>query len=101
MVAPGGLPVSQAAINFDFPVMLAVACLPIFFVGYSIARWEGMLCLGYYMAYTLYPFLAATEQDALPEYSTAMMYFVVPLTLVTLLIVLFRKYSAHHQPGAG
>jgi cation:H+ antiporter len=53
------------------------------------------------MAYTLYPFLAATEQDALPEYSTAMMYFVVPLTLVTLLIVLFRKYSAHHQPGAG
>ncbi|MBP6701015.1 MAG: calcium/sodium antiporter [Halioglobus sp.] len=103
LVAPSGLPVSQAAINFDFPVMLAVtvACLPIFFVGYSIARWEGMLFLGYYMAYTLYLFLAATEHDALPEYSTAMLYFVVPLTLVTLLIVLFREYSAHYRPGAG
>lgn len=103
LVAPDGLPVSQAAINFDFPVMLAVAvaCLPIFFVGYSITRWEGMLFLGYYMAYTLYLFLAATEHDALPEYSTAMLYFVVPLTLVTLLIVLFREYSAHHHSGAG
>jgi cation:H+ antiporter len=103
LVAPGGLPVSQAAINFDFPVMLAVAvaCLPIFFVGYSITRWEGMLFLGYYTAYTLYLFLAATEHDALPEYSTAMLFFVVPLTLVTLLIVLFREYSAHHRPGAG
>jgi cation:H+ antiporter len=99
LVAPGGLPVSAAAINFDFPVMLAVAvaCLPIFFVGYSIARWEGGLFLGYYVAYTLYLILAATEHDALPEFSNAMMYFVVPLTIVTLTIVLFREYSAHHR----
>ena len=103
MVAPNGLPVSAAAINFDFPVMLAVAvaCLPIFFVGYSIARWEGALFLGYYIAYTLYLILAATEHDALPEYSYAMMYFVVPLTIVTLVIVLFREYSAHHRSRAG
>jgi cation:H+ antiporter len=103
MVAPGGLPVSAAAINFDFPVMLAVAvaCLPIFFVGYSIARWEGGLFLGYYVAYTLYLILAATEHDALPEFSNAMMYFVVPLTIVTLAIVLFREYSAHHRPRPG
>lgn len=103
IVAPGGLPVSAAAINFDFPVMLAVAvaCLPIFFVGYSIARWEGGLFLGYYVAYTLYLILAATEHDALPEFSSAMMYFVVPLTIVTLAIVLFREYSAHHRPSAG
>jgi cation:H+ antiporter len=103
MVAPGGLPVSEAAINFDYPVMLAVAvaCLPIFFVGYSIARWEGALFLGYYLAYTLYLVLAATEHDALPEFSNAMMYFVVPLTIVTLVIVLFREYSAHQRPRAG
>ena len=103
MVAPGGLPVSEAAINFDYPVMLAVAvaCLPIFFVGYSIARWEGALFLGYYVAYTLYLILAATEHDALPEFSTAMMYFVVPLTIVTLAIVLFREYSAKHRGRAG
>lgn len=80
---------------------VAVACLPIFFVGYSIARWEGALFLGYYIAYTLYLILAATEHDALPEYSYAMMYFVVPLTIVTLVIVLFREYSAHHRSRAG
>jgi cation:H+ antiporter len=103
MVAPGGLPVSAAAINFDFPVMLAVAvaCLPIFFVGYSIARWEGALFLGYYIAYTLYLILAATEHDALPEFSHAMMYFVVPLTIVTLVIVLSREYSAKHLSRDG
>ncbi|MBK6740396.1 MAG: calcium/sodium antiporter [Haliea sp.] len=103
MVAPGGLPVSEAAINFDYPVMLAVAvaCLPIFFVGYSIARWEGALFLGYYVAYTLYLILAATEHDALPEFSTAMMYFVVPLTIVTLAILLVREYSAKHRGRAG
>ncbi|MBP6701595.1 MAG: calcium/sodium antiporter [Halioglobus sp.] len=103
MVAPGGLPVSAAAINFDFPVMLAVAvaCLPIFFVGYSIARWEGALFLGYYIAYTLYLILSATEHDALPEFSYAMMYFVVPLTIVTLVIVLFREYSSHHRSPVG
>jgi len=103
MVAPGGLPVSEAAINFDYPVMLAVAvaCLPIFFVGYTIERWEGALFLGYYVAYTAYLILAATEHDALPEFSNAMMYFVVPLTIVTLVIVLFREYSAHHRPRVG
>jgi len=103
IVAPGGLPVSQAAINFDFPVMLAVAiaCLPIFFVGYSIARWEGGLFLGYYLAYTTYLILAATAHDALPEFSNAMLYFVLPLTMTTLLVVLFREYSAHHRPRAG
>jgi cation:H+ antiporter len=103
LVAPDGLPVSAAAVNFDFPVMLAVAvaCLPIFFVGYSIARWEGGLFLGYYVAYTTYLILAATEHDALPEFSNVMLYFVLPLTIITLLVVLFREYSAHHRPRAG
>jgi cation:H+ antiporter len=93
MVAPGGLPVSQAAINFDYPVMMAVAvaCLPIFFVGYTIQRWEGALFLGYYVAYTVYLVFAATEHDALPVFSQAMMWFVVPLTVITLGVVLARE----------
>lgn len=103
MVAPGALPVSAAAINFDFPVMLAVAaaCLPIFFIGYTIQRWEGALFLGYYVAYTAYLILAATEHDALPAYSNAMMYFVVPLTVITLGIVLFRELAAGRRGKAG
>ena len=93
MVAPGGLPVSQAAIHFDFPVMLAVAvaCLPIFFVGYTIQRWEGAVFLGYYVAYTGYLILAASAHEALPVYSQTMMGFVVPLTVITLGVVLWRE----------
>jgi cation:H+ antiporter len=93
IVAPGGLPVSQAAINFDYPVMIAVAvaCLPIFFVGYTIQRWEGAVFLGYYVAYTAYLILAATDHDALPVFSQAMMMFVVPLTVITLGVVLWRE----------
>ena len=93
LVAPGGLPVSDAAIRFDFPVMIAVAvaCLPIFFSGYAIQRWEGAVFLGYYVAYTAYLILAATEHDALPVFSQAMMGFVVPLTAITLVVVLWRE----------
>jgi cation:H+ antiporter len=96
MVAPGGLPVSDAALNFDYPVMLAVAvaCLPIFFVGYTIQRWEGALFLGYYVAYTVYLVFDATDHDALPAFSMAMMVFVVPLTVITLGIVLVRELKA-------
>jgi cation:H+ antiporter len=93
MVAPGGLPVSDAAINFDYPVMIAVAvaCLPIFFVGYTIQRWEGSVFLAYYVAYTVYLVFDATDHDALPAFSTAMMMFVVPLTVITLAVVLWRE----------
>ncbi len=52
LVAPSGIEVSDAALRFDIPIMLAVslACLPIFFTGNMIARWEGCLFFGYYVA---------------------------------------------------
>ena len=50
LVAPGGLSISAGALYFDLPVMVATAivCLPIFFTGGRISRWEGMLMLGYF-----------------------------------------------------
>jgi hypothetical protein len=43
LIAPGGVQVSQAALRFDIPVMIAsaLACLPIFYIGHRISRWEG------------------------------------------------------------
>jgi len=89
LVAPGGVAVAQGALAFDIPVMIAVAvaCLPIFFTGSSIARWEGGLFLGYYVAYTAYVVLAAQQHDALPLFSSVMSLFVIPLTAITLLVV--------------
>lgn len=102
--APGGIPVAPAVINFDIPVMVAVAvaALPIFFTGNLIARWEGFVFLGYYIAYTLYLILAATEHDALPAFSFVMLEFVVPLTVLTLGILVVRDWQRRKkaQPAA-
>jgi len=70
---------------------VAIACLPIFFVGYTIQRWEGALFFGYYVAYTAFLILDATQHAALPVFSQAMMWFVVPLTVITLCVVLTRE----------
>ncbi|GAB4323545.1 MAG: calcium/sodium antiporter [Dehalococcoidia bacterium] len=95
VVADGGVAVADAALRFDIPVMIAtaVACLPIFFTGWAIVRWEGLLFLGYYVAYTAYLLLDASGHDALPAYSFVMLVFVVPLTAVTLAVLAFR----HHR----
>lgn len=92
IVAPAGINVSAAALSFDIPVMIAVAvaCLPIFFTDYRIARWEGVMFVGYYVAYTVYLYLQATEHGALGPFSLVMSLFVIPLTVITLLVLLVR-----------
>jgi len=89
LVSPTAIEVSPAVIGFDIPVMIAVAlsCLPIYFTGGVISRQEGVLLLGYYVAYTLYLVLAASHHDALPRFSVVMLYFVIPITVVTLVIL--------------
>lgn len=92
LVSPAGMVVSETALRFDIPVMVAVAvaCLPIFFNRHLIARWEGGVFLAYYLAYTAYLILAATGNALLPLFSTAMLGFVLPLTALTLVIITGR-----------
>jgi len=87
MIAPAGLGISESFIGFDLPVMIAVAlaCLPIFFTGGVISRGEGALLFGYYIAYTLYLILASSQHDSLPMFSSVMIWFVVPITVIFLL----------------
>jgi cation:H+ antiporter len=87
LAAPDGLSVAPSIERFDLPVMaaVAVACLPIFFTGRRIARAEGLLFLGYYAAYVLYLALSASQHDALPPFSAAMLWFVLPLTAAGLI----------------
>ena len=84
----GGIVVSEAARNFDLWVMLAVAlaCLPIAMSGREIARWEGGLFIGYYIAYTAFLVLAAQKHEHLPAFSGIMMSYVLPLTVVGLVV---------------
>ncbi len=96
IVSTGGLSVPDAARNFDLWVMLAVAfaCLPILITGREIARWEGAVFLGYYAAYLLYLVLAAQQHDSLPAYSSVMLSYVMPLTVVTLVVSFMRRRGA-------
>jgi cation:H+ antiporter len=99
IIAPTGIEVSTSVIGFDIPVMIAVAlaCLPIFFTGGLISRQEGVLLLGYYLAYTLYLVLAASHHDALSGFSTVMLYFVIPLTFVTMMIIALREIRSRKR----
>ena len=94
LVAPAALTVPQAMVSFDLVVMVVVAaaCLPIFFTGHLIARWEGALFLGYYVAYTAYLILAARDHDALQTYGVVMGWVVLPLTIVTVFVISWREW---------
>lgn len=93
LVSADGLQIPAAVLNFDLWVMVAalLACLPIFMTGREIARWEGGVLLAYYVAYTTYLILAAQRHAALGAFSTVMMSFVIPLTIVTLVALLLHR----------
>jgi cation:H+ antiporter len=94
-ISPEGLSISPNALAFDLPVMLAVsaACLPIFFSGYRINRWEGTMFFGYYVAYTLYLIMFSTGLPAINLLRHAMTWYVLPLTAITLLVIFLRAWK--------
>ena len=87
--------VSDGALGFDLPFMIAVAvaCLPIFVNGFELKRWEGVVFVGYYVAYLVWLGLDAAEHGLEPAFSTAILGFVVPLTTITLVIVGAKGFS--------
>ena len=95
LVSVQGLPMPSSVMNFDLWVMLAtaLACIPVFLTGREISRWEGFVFLGYYAAYVAYLILSAQAHEQLDAYSSVMMSFVIPLTVITLVVSIMR----HHQ----
>lgn len=92
VVAPKGIFVPQAALDFDLWVMIAVAlaALPIFFFGYRIGRGSGIFFLVFYLAYMAYLILEAQAAAIFPAYRELMLLYVSPVVALILLIVLFR-----------
>ncbi|MFD1347227.1 sodium:calcium antiporter, partial [Nesterenkonia halotolerans] len=82
VIAPGGIDVDPAAVNFDLPVMIATALvlLPLAFTAAAIGRWEGILLVLLYGAYVTYLVLDASTHAALEPFSAAMLWFVLPIT---------------------
>jgi cation:H+ antiporter len=99
-LSPRGITISDAAMRFDIPVMIAVAiaCLPVFFTGYVIARWEGALFLAYYVAYATWLVLIATRSPSRDAVQFALGSVIIPLTAVTLAVIAYRSWKSR-QPG--
>ncbi len=98
-----GIPAPVGVLTFDFPVMLAasVACLPIFFTGWMISRWEGWVFLAYYGMYLLYLVLSHTQHAAQDMVKTMLLFFVVPLTSLTLVVLAIRQVRGRRARGSG
>lgn len=101
-VSPAAIAVPAAALAFDLPVMTlaAIACLPILFTGYRIDRWEGWLFLGYYIAYVVYLILQAERTAGQAIFQQMVLYFALPLTVITLGIALARELQARRGSSA-
>jgi len=97
-----GIPVPLGVRTFDLPVMVAasVACLPIFFTGWMISRWEGWIFLGYYGAYLLYLVLSHTQHGAEDLVRGMLLFFAVPLTALTLVVLVIRQVRGRRAHGA-
>jgi cation:H+ antiporter len=91
-VAPEALAVPDGALTLDILVMIAVAiaCLPMFANGYALLRWEGAMFLGFYAAYLAWLVLDASDHAIKNEYAIALVGFVIPLSVVTLVVIAVR-----------
>ena len=100
-ISPTPLPVGSGVMALDLPVMIAasIACLPIFLSGHRIDRWEGAILLGYYIAYTTYLVLSATGHEMREEFA-GVLYFVIPLSALTLLVILQRSWGKPVEANA-
>jgi len=95
VIAPNGVAAAPAALRFDIPVMAAIAfaCLPVFFTGGRISRWEGAMFLGCYGAYVAFLILTAVRHTSLAAFSSAMLWFVIPISTlgVAMSVLLWTK----------
>ncbi len=102
VVSPSGIRVAESALQFDIPVMIAVAvaCLPVFFAGRVITRGNGALLFAYYFIYTGFLVLAANSHHLLTTATQAVLWFFLPLTAITLLIGVVREWRMPTRPAA-
>lgn len=96
ILAPKGIPVSHAVQVFDIPIMLAasIACVPIFYTQNKVSRLEGLILFGYYLLFLAYVVLHATSHPKLPLLQHSLLYFCLPITVITSGFFVYREYHS-------
>lgn len=92
---PGGIPVQDVLLSFDMIVLIiaSIACIPLFYTGHVVSRWEGGTLLAFYLAYVCYLYLSATAHELLGVFGYVMIYLVLPVSLVIILVVVFLEWK--------
>lgn len=80
-VISGGVEAPVGVVATDLPVMVAcaVACLPVFFTGLAVARWEAALFLVLYAVYVGWLLLHAAAHPAQEEFAFVALWVIAPL----------------------
>jgi cation:H+ antiporter len=98
LIAPTPLSISPNALDFDLPVMLAVAalCLPVFYSGYRVTRSEGLLLLALYLAYGLHIVSFTTGMPLADKLERVMNYAVLPVLTGLIVFSTVRAWRRQH-----
>lgn len=101
IVSSNGVAAADAAINFDIPIMTGVAIIlaPIIFTKREVSPWEGILFLGYYVAYTAYLILDSNGHSQAGNFRIAMLGVVVPLTFLFVLLTAGKEFLHLRKNG--
>lgn len=92
LAGSAGLPVAQSLLDFDLWVMLAatLVCLPLFFSGHEISRFEGALLLFGFVLYLGYVVLAARGMPGLLAPQIVLWGVAAPMVVLALLASMRR-----------
>lgn len=100
-IAPAPILVSPALLAVDVPLMVAaaIACLPILYTGYRVDRREGILLLGFYVAYLVYLVFVALGEPVADGFGQALVLGAVPLAGIVLAGLALREWLASRGGG--
>jgi cation:H+ antiporter len=92
LVSPTPLLAGEQMAQLDIPVMLGVAllCVPLFFAGATLNRWDGGLFVALYIAYIWYLIATALAQPYLPTLQNGIVYGLLPLAAIYVVFTLWQ-----------
>ncbi len=101
LVAPQPLVVAPSLLAVDVPLMFAaaLACLPILYTRLRVDRWEGVLLLGFYVAYLVYLGLVSFDEPVANTFGQVLILGAVPVAGVGLGWVAYREWSRTRADG--
>lgn len=95
LVSPMPLVAGEQLAQIDIPVMVGTAalCVPLFFVGATLTRFEGALFLTLYVAYVWYLIAVALGHGYLTMLQTVILFGLMPVVVIYAIGNLFRDMN--------